>query len=75
MSRRLGETGRVILRVLVGADGLPKEVRLHKSSGFERLDQGALEAVRDRWRFRPGTRNGVPEDMWFNVPINYVLTE
>ncbi|MBO7412011.1 MAG: TonB family protein [Ottowia sp.] len=72
MSRRLGETGRSVIRVLVGADGSAKNVRLQRSSGFDRLDQAALDAVR-RWRFVPGTRGGVPEDMWFNVPIVWQL--
>lgn len=73
MSKRLGETGRVIVRVLIGPDGRAQDARIHKSSGYERLDQTALETARDRWRYRPGTRNGVPEAMWFNVPINFVL--
>lgn len=72
MSRRLGETGRSVIRVLVGADGSAKNVRLQRSSGFDRLDQAALDAVR-RWRFVPGTRGGIPEDMWFNVPIVWQL--
>ncbi|QTD45125.1 energy transducer TonB [Ottowia testudinis] len=72
MSRRLGEQGKVILRVLIGADGLAKEAHLARSSGFERLDQAALETVR-QWRYRPGMRDGVAEAMWFNVPINFVL--
>lgn len=74
MSKRLGETGTVMLKVLVGADGTAKEVLIHKSSGFERLDVAALEAVR-KWRFVPGTRLGVPEDMWFNVPVKWVLND
>ena len=74
-SRRLGETGRVIVRVLIGPDGRAQEARIQRSSGFDRLDQVALETARDRWRYRPGTRNGVPEPMWFNVPINFELTE
>ena len=74
MSKRLGETGTVMLKVLVGADGAAKDVLIHKSSGFERLDVAALEAVR-KWRFVPGTRLGVPEDMWFNVPVKWVLND
>lgn len=75
MSKRLGETGRVIVRVLIGPDGRAQEARIQRSSGFDRLDQVALETARDRWRYRPGTRNGVPEAMWFNVPINFELTD
>ena len=73
MSRRLGESGRVVVRVLIGPDGRAREAHIQKSSGFERLDQVALETARDRWRYVPGTRGGVPEAMWFNVPLNFVL--
>lgn len=73
MSRRLGETGRVMVRVLIGPDGRAQDARIQRSSGYERLDQVALDTARDRWRYVPGTRNGVPEAMWFNVPINFVL--
>ena len=73
MSKRLGESGRVVVRVLIGPDGRAQDARIHRSSGFDRLDQVALETARDRWRYVPGTRNGVPEAMWFNVPLNFVL--
>ena len=72
MSRRLGEQGQVMLRVLIGADGNAQQVEIRRSSGFDRLDNVAQETVR-RWKFVPGKRNGVPEAMWFNVPINFVL--
>lgn len=75
MSKRLGETGRVVLRVLIGTDGRVQEARIERSSGFDRLDQVALETARDRWRYRPGTRNGVPEAMWYRVPINFTLDQ
>ena len=73
MSKRLGESGRVVVRVLIGPDGRAQDARIQRSSGFDRLDQVALETARDRWRYVPGTRNGVPEAMWFNVPLNFVL--
>ena len=72
LSRRLGEQGRAVVRVLIGADGLPQKAELHTSSGFERLDRAALDTVM-RWRYVPGKRGDVPEAMWFNVPINFVL--
>lgn len=72
MSKRLGEQGKVIVRVLIGTDGLPKEVSIRQSSGFERLDDAAQAAVMG-WRFVPGKRNGVVEAMESNVPINWVL--
>ena len=72
-SRRAGDTGTVTLRVLVGADGSAKRVTLRRSSGFDDLDQSALDTVR-RWRFVPGKRHGVPTDMEYDVPINFTLS-
>lgn len=71
-SRRLGEQGKVIVRVLIGADGVAQKSEIRTSSGFERLDQAALATVQ-RWRYVPGKRGGIPEAMWFSVPINFVL--
>jgi protein TonB len=73
LSRRLGESGEVIVRVLIGTNGRAEKAQIDKSSGYERLDQAALETARDRWRYVPGTRGGVPEAMWFKVPIKFVL--
>ena len=72
ISRRMGEQGKTTIRVLIGVDGQPQRAEIARSSGFERLDQAALATVM-RWRYVPGKRGGVPEAMWFNVPINWVL--
>jgi len=72
ISKRLGEQGKVIVRVLIGVDGLPQKAELKQSSGFDRLDRVALDTVL-KWRYVPGKRGGVAEAMWFNVPINFVL--
>jgi protein TonB len=72
LSKRLGEQGKVVVRVLIGVDGTAQKAEIKQSSGFERLDQAALGTVL-RWRYVPGKRAGVPETMWFNVPINFVL--
>jgi protein TonB len=72
LSRRLGEQGQVLVRVLIGADGVAQKAEVKQSSGFERLDQAALSAAM-RWRYLPGRRGGVPEAMWFTVPISFAL--
>lgn len=72
MSKRLGEQGRVVVKVLIGEDGLAQKVELLTSSGFERLDKSAMEAAM-RWRYVPGKRGGVPEAMWYQVPIQFTL--
>jgi periplasmic protein TonB len=71
-SFRMGEQGRVMVRVYVGEDGLPQKSELRTSSGFDRLDATAVATVM-RWRFRPGMRGGAPEAMWVNVPIDFTL--
>ena len=72
MSKRLGEQGKVVVRVLIGADGLPQKSELRQSSGFDRLDESALATVM-KWRYVPGKRDGKAEPMWFDVPIIFRL--
>jgi protein TonB len=73
MSKRMGEQGRVILHLTVGADGLPRQVSIKQSSGFDRLDAAARQAVQ-RCRFVPGTVNGVPTDMDYDTPFTFNLS-
>ena len=71
-SRDLGEAGTVVHKVWIGTDGKAQRAELVKSSGFSRLDNAAYKAVMS-WRYVPGKRNGVPETMSYDVPINFVL--
>lgn len=72
ISRRLGEEGKVFLRVLVDVHGLPIRVELKSSSGFARLDGVALEAVK-QWRFVPARQGDGPLSAWVVVPILFSL--
>jgi protein TonB len=72
MSKRLGEQGKVIVKVVVGADGSPKQVEIRRSSGFDRLDEAAKEAML-RCRFSPGKVGGVAQTMSYDAPVNFVL--
>lgn len=71
-SARLGHEGEVVLEVLILADGSVGDIRLLESSGYDRLDETAMEAVR-RWRYVPATQNGEAIDYWFRQPINFEL--
>lgn len=71
-SMRNGEHGTVLLRVLVGTDGLPQQVDIARSSGHPRLDRAAREAVQ-RWRFRPVTIDGVVVPASGLVPVAFNL--
>jgi protein TonB len=72
VSRRLGEQGRVVLRVLVDADGNAEQVDVRTSSGSVRLDAAALEAVR-RWKFVPAKQGDRAIAAWVLVPISFRL--
>jgi periplasmic protein TonB len=72
ISKRLGEQGKVLVRVFIGTDGKAQKPEVTQSSGFDRLDQIALATVL-KWHYVPGKRGGNPEAMWFVVPINFVL--
>lgn len=71
-SRRQRESGTVLLRVVVDVQGLPRSVTLHRSSGFQRLDEQALGAMR-RARFFPCTEGGQPVECESIAPIVYEL--
>ena len=68
----MGEEGVTLVRVLVKADGRAGEVELKRSSGYDRLDQAALRAVR-KWRFVPATKHGEPVDAWLDQPVTFKL--
>jgi len=72
LSWRLHESGKVVVRVLIGKNGQALRGEVFQSSGFERLDHSALNAVLG-WRYVPGKVDGQAQDMWFDVPISFKL--
>ncbi len=72
LSRRLGEQGRVLLRVWVSEQGRAERVALARSSGFDRLDQSAMQAVA-RWRFVPARQGERAVAAHVLVPVAFVL--
>lgn len=72
LSRRLGEEGKVILRVLVSPGGTAETVEIKTSSGSPRLDEAAAGTVR-QWRFVPARRGETALQSWVLVPIIFKL--
>ena len=72
VSRKLKEHGRVILNVLVGAEGDAQSIEVRTSSGYDRLDRAAIDAVR-HWRFSPARRGSQTVAAWALVPILFEL--
>ena len=71
-SRRLGEEGTTRLRVMVDENGRPRDVKVMTSSGFARLDQAAIEAVK-RWKFVAATDGSRSVASWTQVAITFQL--
>ena len=72
MSRRLREEGRVLLLVRVSPQGHAESVQVRQTSGFERLDEAGLAAVR-QWRFVPARRGDEPVAATVLVPLEFKL--
>lgn len=72
-SRRLQESGAVVLMFLIGPQGQVLESKIAESSGFERLDEAARVALA-RCRFQPGTQGGVPTQAWAKIRYVWRLT-
>ncbi|MGV8991358.1 MAG: energy transducer TonB [Thiobacillus sp.] len=71
-SRRMGEEGEVRLRVHVDTAGQAQQIEVYRSSGFPRLDQAALDTVK-QWRFVPARQGDQPIPAWVIVPIKFSL--
>lgn len=72
LSRRLREQGVVLLDVLILPDGSVGEIRIRQSSGHQRLDDTALEAVR-QWKYMPARRGAEPIPYWYVQPLEFSL--
>lgn len=66
-AKRAGEQGLVVLRVEVGADGVPVTVTVTSTSGHHRLDTAAVQALH-RWRFAPAATGFTTM-----IPVQFVL--
>ncbi|MBC7684220.1 MAG: TonB family protein [Bdellovibrionales bacterium] len=72
MSKRMGEQGKVILRVLVSESGKPGEVQIQTSSGSARLDEAGRQAAM-RAVFKPHLEDGRAVAVYVIVPLNFQL--
>jgi len=71
-ARRRGIEGKVLLRAEVSPDGVSNRIEVKKSSGWEMLDQAALQAVQN-WRFVPARKGTQAVTAWVEIPISFRL--
>ncbi|NML35261.1 energy transducer TonB [Paraburkholderia antibiotica] len=74
LSRRRGESGTAYVHFVVGLSGKLEDIALKKSSGFSRLDDAALAAVRAS-ACKPYLENGQPVRAAYTQPFNFNLTD
>ncbi|HEU5480059.1 MAG TPA: TonB family protein, partial [Candidatus Tumulicola sp.] len=72
-ARAKHETGAVVLKVLVGADGKAKQFILFKSSGHKDLDDAVLAAAKAS-TYNPATRGSTPVVGFYDVTYRFTLT-
>jgi TonB family protein len=64
-------SGTVVLTVEINPEGLAQNIRIVKALGLG-LDEKAIEAI-SKWRFKPGTKDGVPVTVRANIEVNFRL--
>lgn len=63
-------SGKVVLRVLVDADGSVKDVVVEESTPEGVFDAASIEAAR-KWHFNPAVKDGQPTEGWVRVPVEF----
>ncbi len=71
-ARAAHETGTVQVKILVGADGKPKNFSIFHSSGHKDLDNAVLSAVRAS-TYVPASNNAKPATAFYDVTYRFTL--
>lgn len=71
IARKAGYEGTCVLWIVVGENGQPRDIKVHRSLGLG-LDEKAIEAVRS-WRFKPAMKDGHPVAVQVNVEVTFRL--
>lgn len=74
LAKSMGWQGKVMLKVQVSEEGLSDAVEIEHSSGYEILDESAIEAIK-QWRFTPAKRAETPIASSVIVPIIFTLQD
>ena len=69
-SKRKRERGTCLLRVMVDSSGRPAQIQVERSSGYQRLDSAAREAV-EKALFHPYEVNGIAQPAQVLIPIEF----
>lgn len=73
-AREQGWHGRASVQLKVLSDGTVASATIHKSSGYQLLDDSAIKAA-TQWTFRPARNGGFPVSSTVNIPIQFDLVQ
>jgi TonB family protein len=71
-ARAAGVEGIVLIQAIIRKDGTVDSFKILRGLGYG-LDESAINTITTRWRFRPGTLNGEPVDVWANIEVSFRL--
>jgi protein TonB len=71
---REGNTGRVMVKVLIGTDGRVKDIE-KVSAPSDSFWEATKRQALSKWRFKPATRDGVPYEAWKTMNVSFVLNQ
>lgn len=72
MAKKMGISGRVVLKFLVRTDGSTGKASVVESNPPGVFDRSALDAV-EKWRFKPGRFRGSVVATWVVLPVQFRL--
>jgi TonB family protein len=70
-ARKAKYQGTVVLGLVVGPDGRPRDMKVLRSLGLG-LDEKAIEAVKN-WRFDPAVKDNKPVAVYISVEVDFRL--
>ena len=70
-ARKAKYQGTVVLNLIVGSDGVPRDIKVARSVGLG-LDEKAIETVKT-WKFDPGTKDGKPVATYATIEVAFHL--
>jgi periplasmic protein TonB len=71
---RLSREGDVVLRIRIGIDGRVAQVE-RVSATSDAFYEAARKQALGKWRFKPATRGGVPQESWKTMKLHFQLTQ
>jgi TonB family protein len=71
-ARKARVQGIVLIQAIVRRDGTADSFRIIRGLGYG-LDESAINTIATKWRFRPGTRKGIPVDVQANIEVTFRL--